>query len=367
MSNVLICQCCGFATTCRDLGDRCPTDDTLLLPRQTLAESRRDPSVGRVLAGRFLVLGGQVRHDEVTVYRGRDLATGQPVSIKTVPPYAVGAEERIERLAAESRLLRRLRHATLPSFVAGGRESDGLVWSVCEGLRGVSLRALLTERGPLPPNRAINIALRILAALDRLHAQGRVHGHLTPESILITPRGLRGNDEIRLLDVGSTLEAGQRRAPCPRGEGLRYRAPERLLGGVVDPTTDVYTVGALVYEMLTGNRPFGSTAPFERIRPGRERPPKLLLAPEFVTLAGVVERALEPSSTRRWRRARAMAIALKAAFVTRHGERPVPTSAPPAARPVQSGPLPIIDREPTSPSSPRLRAVDALMSLSAFG
>ncbi len=364
MSNVLICQRCGFATTCRDLGDRCPSDDTLLLPRQTLGESRRDPSVGRVLAGRFLVLGGQVRHEEITLYRGRDLVTGQPISIKTVPPYAVGADERIERLTAESRLLRRVRHATLPVFVAGGRESDGLVWSVCEGLRGVSLRALLAERGPLPPNRAINIALRILASLDRLHVHGRVHGHLTPENILITPRGLRGNDEIRLLDVGGTLDSGQLRAPCPRDEGLRYRAPERLTGGTVDATTDVYTVGALVYEMLTGNRPFGSTAPFERISAGRARPPRLLLAPEFITLAGVVERALEPTSSRRWKRARAMAIALKAAFVTRHGERPVPTSAPPAARAVQSGPLPLVGGEPTSP---RMRAVDALMSLSAFG
>jgi len=315
---VLICQRCGFATGCRDLGDRCPTDDTVLLPRQTVGESRRDPSVGRLLAGRFLVLGGQVRHDAVTVYRGQDLVTGRAISVKTVPAYAVGAGARIGRLTAESRLLRRMRHVTLPEFIAGGREGDDLVWAVHGGTRGVSLRALLTERGPLPPNRAINIALRILAALDRLHARGQIHTDLRPENILITPRGLRGNDEIRLLDLGATVTAGERRAEGPRGETTDYRAPELIAGREVDRATDVYTVGALLYEMLTGRSPFGGSTPFGQARSRRDAPP-LELETEFTTLAGVVERALQPLPDRRWQQARAMAIALKAAFVTRRG------------------------------------------------
>lgn len=361
MSNrVLICRRCGFATSCRDLGDRCPTDGALLLPRQSLVEGRRDPAVGRLLAGRFLTLGGLVRHDVVTVYRGRDLVTDEPVCIKTVPPYAVGAPERVTRLTAESRLLRQLQHATLPRFVAGGREADGLVWTIQGGLRGVSLRALLTERGPLPPNRAINITLRVLAALDRLHGFGRVHGDLQPESILITPRGLRGNDEIRLLDVGSTALAGVERAARSTDEGLRYRAPELLAGQPAEVTADVYTAGALLFEMLTGRPPFGRRSAFEPVEAQRRGPvPSIGLPPEYRTLEGVVRRALEEAPERRWRQARAMAIALKAAFVTRGDERPVKSSSPP--------PIPPPEARADLPTRPGGRAMHLLMGMAAFG
>lgn len=331
MSNeVLICRHCGFATTCRALGDRCPTDDELLLPRQVLVESRRDPTVGRLLAGRFLTLGGLVRHEAVTVYRGRDLATDEPVCVKTVAPYAVGGAERVARLTAESRLLRQIRHATLPAFIAGGREGDGLVWSILEGMRGVSLRALLNERGPLPPNRAINITLRVLAALDRLHGAGRVHADLCPDTILITPRGLRGNDEIKLLDLGATHTAGAPHTLDPVEDGARYRAPELLTEAPVEVTADVYTVGMLLFEMLTGRGPFAGRTAFDRARAQLLTPvPSLHLEPEFAPLDGVVRRALELAPRRRWREARAMAIALKAAFVTRPGEHPVKSTAPP--------------------------------------
>lgn len=363
-TSVLICQSCGFATTCRELGDLCPTDDTLLLPRQSLGERRRDPSVGRLLAGRFLVLGGQVRHDALTIYRGRDLVTGDAVSIKTVPPYGVDADERVARLTAESRLLRREQHATLPVFVAGGRESDGLVWLVYGGMRGVSLRALLTERGTIRPNRAINIALRILAALDRLHRRERVHGGLRPENILITPRGLRGNDEIRLLDLGRTTAFGAPGALRATDDGLPYRPPEQRDGMSGGVWTDVYSVGALLFEMLTGHPP-GDASPFARLRPTVQGAiSRIDSIAEFEALAGVVERALQPDAGRRWQRARAMAIALKAAFVTRGDERVVQSSAPAAVRPPESGPLP---RCTARIDSPRLEARDALEGLTAFG
>lgn len=342
MSNdVLICRQCGFATTCRVLGDRCPTDDELLLPRQVLVESRRDPTVGRLLAGRFLTMGGLVRHDAVTVYRGRDLVTDEPVSIKTVAPYAVGGSGRVARLTAESRLLRQIRHTTVPDFVGGGRESDGLVWAVLEGMRGVSLRALLTERGPLPPNRAINITLRVLAALDRLHGAGRVHADLCPDTILITPRGLRGNDEIKLLDLGATTPLGLPHQLDPVDDAARYRAPELLTDAPVEVTADVYTVGILLFEMLTGRSPFGGRTGFDRARAQLLAPAlSMQLDPEFATLEGVVRQALEMTPRRRWRDARAMAIALKAAFVTRPGEHPVKSTAPPPFLPAGLRPEP---------------------------
>lgn len=360
-AEVIICRRCGFASSCRRIGDLCPSDDTLLLPRQTLVEHKRDPAVGRLLAGRFLILGAMVRHDEVTLYRGRDLVIDAPVAIKTVAPYAVGAPARIERLSRESRVLRRIEHATLPRFIAGGREDDGLVWVVQDALRGVSLRALLTEKGRLSPNRAINIALRVLAALDRLHAAGLSHADLRPENILITPRGLRGNDEIKLIDCGTARPAGQGGQTRFDGLGACYRAPEQLTGQPVDATTDIYGLGAILFEMLAGRPPFDGPTPFEQMRGHcRTAVPSLGLEPAFGPLEGVVYRALEKAPARRWRSARGMAIALKAAFVTRDGgERLVPSSAPPAAR----SPEDSTEQAPAALGSHRMRAALALMTL----
>lgn len=329
---VLMCRRCGFLSNCRSLGDRCPTDATLLLPRSTLEEARRDPVVGRLLGGRYLTLTAITRHDATTLYHAHDLQGDQAVSIKAVTPYAVGAAERVQQLAREARVLRRVRHSTLPRLIDSGRAADGLSWLALSPTRGVTLRSLLDESERLTPERAINIALRTLAAVDQLHAQGLVHGDLRPETILVLPGGIRGSDEVKLIDCGKARPMGAIEPPTDRGETATYRTPEQFLERPVSVETDMYVIGLLLYEMLVGRPPFSGQTTFERMLNHCRMPvPAAGLGERLETLEGVMQRAMAKAPHRRWRNARAMALALKAAFVTKD---PRISTAPPAARPI---------------------------------
>lgn len=335
---VLMCRACGFMSSCASVGDCCPSDRTLLLPRATLEASARDPWMGRTLGGRYVVLGGPIGAEAVAVYEGFDLRERGVVSIKLVAASASEGGERVDRLAREARVLRRMAHPTLPRVRETGRAADGLTWMVLEPLAGVSLARLIAERR-VSPNRAINITLRILAALDRLHAAGLVHGDLFPWAVLVVPGGLRSNDEIKLLDCGAAATPEEAVTSADRGHGPGYRAPEQFSGGAPGPASDLYATGLLLYEMLSGQPPFESGLSFERMLHHCRLPvPRLTLAAEFEPLAEVVYQALDKSPTRRWREARRMAAALKAAFVGREGERIAQTSMPPVAAP-ESGEL----------------------------
>lgn len=328
---VLICRSCDFMSSCGRLGDHCPGDHTLMLPRATLDAAALDPLVGRVFDRRYLLLEAPAADAAVPLYPAFDLTTREPVSLKLLradaPPGGV------ERFAREARALRRTVHPTLPRIHATGTTPDGLSWMALEPLAGLPLTRLIAGQR-ISPNRAINITLRILAALDRLHAAGLVHGDLCPGAVWVVPGGLRHNDEIKLIDCGAAAPPEEATPSADCGLGPGYRAPEQFTGGAPGLTSDLYATGLLLYEMLAGHPPFESGLSFERMLHHCRLPvPPLDLAPEFARLEDVVSQALDKSPARRWRQARSMALALKAAFVTRDGERVAQTSAPPVPAP----------------------------------
>ncbi|MCA9542167.1 MAG: serine/threonine protein kinase, partial [Myxococcales bacterium] len=314
----LICARCG-SMAMASVGDRCPDDDAFLLPQTAIELSKVDPRIGKVVAGRYLVVAPTLQTDELMLYRGFDTTERRAVSIKLVAGYAPDAAARRERLAREARVLDRVRHASVPKLVDHGQTTDGTAYLVVSPLRGITLRTLLDHEGPLHPVRALNLTLRLLGALDRFHSQGLLHGDLRPESVMVVPRGLRGADEVMLLDCAPVRPMAAGGAPAHSGltldgDGATYRAPEQLLGRPLCPSTDLYAAGLMLFEMLTGRAPFSGGTAFEiMLNHCREPVPSLGLAPEFDTLAGVVERALDKMPGRRWAHARAMAMALKAA------------------------------------------------------
>lgn len=366
VESVLMCSACGFMSSCGRMGEQCPSDETVLLPRATLEGRRRDENLGRTLAGRFVVMSPPVDAG-MPVYGAFDLREEAPVSIKLVSASDPDAGSRVARLVREARALRRMAHPTLPRVRATGCTPDGVTWMALEPLEGISLRRLIEGERRLSPNRAINITLRVLAALDRLHVAGLVHGALEPASVLVVPGGLRSNDEIKLLDCGAAAVPGEGAPSADSGVGPGYRAPEQFTGRT-EPLSDIYAAGLLLYEMLAGRPPFEVGLSFERmLHHCRLRVPPLGLPSEFATLEGVVYRALDKDPARRWRKARAMAVALKAAFVTRDGERLAPSSAPPAAappRPVEPVAQPL--SEGMAPRPNRLRAMLTVVA-SALG
>jgi serine/threonine-protein kinase len=138
------------------------------------------------------------------------------------------------------------------------------VYMVMEWVEGKLLRNLLSEEGPLPVQRALNIAVAICDALDYVHSRGIVHRDLKPENIMIGA-AIGGRDSIKLMDFGVSARAGAKRMTFGKLSQLGtpdYIAPEQVRGKRGDARCDVYALGVTLYEMLTGTVPFRGSNPF---------------------------------------------------------------------------------------------------------
>lgn len=195
---------------------------------------------------------------------------------------------------------------THPSVVAGtdfGRDEDGTFFLVLEYVAGISLRKLI-ESGPIAPQRALGIARQVLAAVGAAHIKGVVHRDLKPENVMIVERDdvdarvATGKDTIKVLDFGiakidPNSVASRKSIPPPQQNLTRagavwgtptYMAPEQAVGETVDARADLYAVGVLLYEMMTGKPPFEGE-PLEVIahQVNEDAPPLSAKAPELQT------------------------------------------------------------------------------------
>jgi eukaryotic-like serine/threonine-protein kinase len=198
------------------------------------------------------------------VYRARDTRVDRRVALKVLPEDFLEGEERRVRFEREAKLLASLNHpgiATLYSFeeIGGGRHA-----LVMELVEGKTLHAALAK-GPLPVSEALSIAIQIADALAEAHRAGILHRDIKSGNVMLTPRG-----HVKVLDFGlaKRLESGPAAAPAGpelTREGttlgtLSYMSPEQLLGKAVDVRSDLFSLGVVLYEMLTGRLPFqGST------------------------------------------------------------------------------------------------------------
>jgi hypothetical protein len=212
------------------------------------------PAVGAVLQGRYRLLAPIARGGMGSVYRGERLGLERPGAIKFLHAAVARDPELVKRFEVEARAMSRLCHPNCVSVIDYG--VDGLPYLVMDLVEGVELRSLLDE-GRLPPRRAISIAQQVLAGLEFAHAQGVIHRDVKPENILIEQRpGLE--DHVRLLDFGlAKLVDGGSKATLGVCLGTpSYMAPEQMDETPVDERVDIYTSGVVLYEMLTGKKPF---------------------------------------------------------------------------------------------------------------
>lgn len=188
------------------------------------------------------------------VYGGRDLRTRRSVAVKTLrPEYRDDAATRA-RFRREARLLAFLAHPNVVrvfDFV----EDQGATWVVLERIEGSSLRELLARRETLPPAEIAPLLDQAAAALDHLHGRGLVHLDVKPQNLLLTEEG-----RVKLIDFGLAQAAGTPQQPVGgRTFGTAaYLAPEQVCGEAVGAGTDVYALGCVVYELLTGTPPFSA-------------------------------------------------------------------------------------------------------------
>ncbi len=251
------------------------------------------------------------------VWLARDERLGRDVAIKVLLPHFSQDTERVHRFAEEARTAGSLNHSNILAVYDVG-EHRGAPFLVSEFLQGESLRKRL-EAGPLPVNTAIAIALDVARGLAAVHARGIIHRDLKPDNVF-----LRSDGGVKILDFGlAKLQLPSIDAlhtPTPHtitGVVLGtagYMAPEQVRGGDVDARSDLFALGATMYEMLSGQRPFSGGSTFESLHAILTSEPADLIDvnPQVPpALADIVKRLLEKSPDARFQSAAGLAAALE--------------------------------------------------------
>jgi YVTN family beta-propeller protein len=208
---------------------------------------------GEVLAG-YVVEELVGRGGMGEVYRARDQRLDRPVALKLLAPRLADDEGFRDRLLRESRLAASLDHPNVVPIYETG-EADGRLFIAMRYVEGTDLKALLRREGALSPERTVALAGQVADALDAAHARGLVHRDVKPSNVLIDERG--GGEHCYLADFGLTQSISDRGPVDGQLMGtLEYVAPEQIRGDAVDGRADVYALGCMLFEALTGTLPF---------------------------------------------------------------------------------------------------------------
>jgi serine/threonine-protein kinase len=304
-----------------------------------------DPRLGTVLQGRYCIRSQLATGAMGAVYRGERLSVGRPVAIKFLNPVVAAQDVFVEQFRNEVRALSRVCHPNCASLIDFGVEDTPYV--VMDLLGGVTLRQTLDEdHSRIAPPRALHLARQLLAGLAHVHAQRIVHRDVKPENVLVS-NDPGFDDHLRIVDFGLAQLQDGPVLPADVAIGTpSYMAPEQCRReGIADERSDLYAVGVVLFEMLTGVKPFMSAeigdilrmkldSPVPRIR---EVAPKVGLSE---SLEAVVARAMATEPAERHPSAAAFEAALDA----------TPEGAAPRERP------PVIGRRPLSLPPARVAA-----------
>lgn len=211
-----------------------------------------DPLVGALLDGRYRVEARIATGGMSTVYRGLDVRLDRPVALKVMDARYAGDREFLTRFQREARAIARLKSPGLVAIYDQGNDTAH-PFLVMELVTGGTLRELLRERGPMPPHAVVAVLGPVLSGLGAAHRAGLVHRDVKPENVLISVDG-----EVKLADFGlvrATTEAGITSTSVILGTAA-YLSPEQVLGEETGPRSDVYAVGIMAFELLTGTTPF---------------------------------------------------------------------------------------------------------------
>jgi serine/threonine-protein kinase len=197
------------------------------------------------------------------VYEGRQPLIGKRVAVKVLLPSLSKEKELVDRFLAEARAVNEIRHRGIVDIFSFGQLPEGSHYFVMEFLEGTAFDKLLTQRGPLPIAEALSYLEEVLDALDAAHAAGIVHRDIKPSNIFLVHTG-RGRPYVKLLDFGiaklGALNQGSDSAPQTRASTILgtpdYISPEQARGRSISPATDLYALGVVLFEMVTGRRPF---------------------------------------------------------------------------------------------------------------
>jgi eukaryotic-like serine/threonine-protein kinase len=328
-----------------------------------------DPRIGLVLDHRYRITERIAAGGMGVVYRAERLGLGKPVAVKFLHRTAALLPDHRVRFEREAAAMSRLTHPNLVSIIDYGSWED-LPYLVMEYHHGASLRRTLDESGQLPAERAVFITRQMLAGLASAHAAGVVHRDLKPSNVLLV--GAPGEDLVKILDFGvaKLLDSGGGPTEVSVVAGRvigtpAYMSPEHARAEPMDGRADIYSVGLLLYEMVTGHRPFQAEGKLGLLRMQVEDMPERprARAPELSTeLDAAIWKALEKDREDRWQTAEEFAAALAAVPEGRAGRQLGSDTGTWSTPQPQPAPTPLPKRRPAPAPETDSGYTDALQS-----
>jgi len=288
--------------------------------------------IGETLAGRYELEEVVGSGGMSSVYRAYDRQLDRRVALKVLHEHHAEDDEHVARFRREAWAAAQLSHPNLVTVLDRGVDA-GRQFIVFEYVEGESLKDLVDRTGPLPPKQALELAIAIADALAFAHAQGLVHRDVKPQNVLLDADG-----GVKVTDFGIARSLDAHEGVTLTGTILgtsSYISPEQASGTEVTPATDVYSLGVVLWELLTGEVPFpGDNFVAVALRHINERPPSLLgIRPDVsARLAAAVDRALAKEPSARFPSMEAFAWELRACLDELDPDRTAVLAPPRPAR-----------------------------------
>ena len=285
---------------------------TLCSAEAAVLQRLEDPLIGRTLAGKYKIEELIKTGGMGSVYRGKHVLMDKTVAIKVLRPALAGDDTVVARFSREAKAASKISHPHAVSVTDFGEAENGVVFLVMEYLDGRTLKEVIVSEGRLSLDRTVNIVRQVAGALDAAHAQGVIHRDLKSENIMLVQHD--GDEWAKVLDFGiakicqphGAVESEITHANLVVGTP-QYMSPEQCSqSGALDARSDVYSLGIILYEMLTGRVPFaGESATVIMMKHVQDPAPSVLSSrPELPrTVEGVIQKALAKQPTDRYQSA----------------------------------------------------------------
>ena len=275
---------------------------------------------GKILGNRYEIIEKVGNGGMATVYRAEDKVLKRNVAVKVLKDEFTTDEEFIKRFEIEAQSAARLTHPNIVSIYDVGSE-DNLYYIVMELIRGKTLKEIIVEeRGPLPWKWSVNVAIQIASALEMAHKNNIIHRDIKPHNIIITEDGIA---KVTDFGIAKAVSNSTITAFGTTIGSVHYFSPEHARGGFTDAKSDLYSLGVVMYEMVTGRVPFDADTPVSvALKHMQEEPEEPIeLNPNLPSAVNrIIMKALKKDTTLRYQSATDMLADLRQALKNPNGD-----------------------------------------------